>query len=164
MATVKTFSIRVNRNNNGRVKIDAIEGVTKLRVTQVMALHGKRIKKKRKSKRNQDDTDSDDDIKYENANDDLMDAIYMEILINNLTRGRTYGGENSDEPSGYTVRIPVADMNEDGSMDYDKTPIGWDWEGKSPVKLEMLDVVIRTDKNPQINHYDMIIEVQVEID
>lgn len=159
-------SVNISRENNGVVKIKPISNITKLRVSSIMFKHGPRKKTKRKEKdkkkKKNDDSDSEDESKYENGNDDLMDAVYMDLLVNDFQRGITYyyDGELVEE-GDYTVRIPL-DLEYDGTGDYYKSD-GYDWEispKEQPRNIDEIRIRVSTDVSVNPTCYDMLVELE----
>ena len=163
---VETYSLRIGRENSGHIPLEkTLKGIRKLRVTQLIFLHGKRIKKSKKAKKKKrtDDDSSSEDPLYENANEELMDAVYLELLINKFIRGTILPPYESDRRGNYTIRFPVLtlDPEEGGIAAFEKEGDVWDWEGE-PKDISSWDVVLMTDKNPDITDYSAILELQVE--
>tara|TARA_B110000908_G_C10266245_1_gene464233 strand:+ start:5151 stop:5663 length:513 start_codon:yes stop_codon:yes gene_type:complete len=165
MSTVtQCVSVNISRENNGVVKIDGITNITKMRISSIMFKHGARKKtKQRKSKKRRDDSLSEEEeSKYENGNEDLMDAVYMDLLVNNFRRGSTYYYDGTVVEDGdYTARIPL-DLEYDGTGDYYKTE-GYDWElspKEQPNTLEEVNIHIRTDVLSNPKCYDMLVELE----
>jgi hypothetical protein len=151
-------SVNISTENNGVVNIQPIEGITKLRVSSIIFKNGAPKRKKSKKRKNDADSDSDD-CRYENGNSDLMDAIYVDLLVNEFIRGSTYYYDGKLLDDGYyTVRVPL-DLDDDGTGDYFKDS-GWDWESDKPVDISKLDIQIKTDKlsNPKV--YDLLLELE----
>lgn len=158
-------SVNISRENNGKVKIQPIKGITKMRISSVIFKHGrkkaapKRPKPNKKSRKYESDSDSED-CRYENGNDDMMEALYMELLVNDFARGQSYYYDSStDDDSKYTCRIPL-DLDCDGTGDHTRV-IEFDWElvpGDKPKDIDHLDVTVKTDKLLNPKCYDMIIE------
>ena len=155
-------SANISTENNGVLNIQPIEGITKLRVSSIIFKNGAPKRKKvsvgKKKRKNDSDSDSDD-CRYENGNADLMDAIYVDLLVNKFIRGSTYYYDGTLLEDGfYTVRVPL-DLDDDGTGDYFKDS-GWDWESDKPETITKLDVQLKTDKlsNPKV--YDLLLELE----
>lgn len=163
-----SISVNVSRENNGRVAIPQLEGITKMRINSIIFKNGPRKKSRSsKKKKRHDDSDSDDD-RYENGNEDLMDALYLEVLVNDFIRGYTfyYDGGLVDK-GGYTARIPI-DLDDDGTGDFERNLDDYDWEvsqieGDHPRKIRELDLEVRTDKMSSPKNYDMLVEFLFEV-
>ena len=170
MSTKKVcVSVNISTENNGVIKIDNITGITKLRVSSIIFKHGPRKKTKAKSKgkkkKKDDYSDSEsEECRYENGNEDLMESLYMDLLINDLIRGKTYYYDGELTESGmYTTRIPL-DLEYDGTGDYFKE-IGYDWElspDSKPINIDKLDIKVSTDKLLDPKVYDMLVELEFE--
>jgi hypothetical protein len=169
MSTKKVrVSVNISTENNGVVKIAPIEGIVKARISSIIFKHGarKKSRSKPKKKKKRDDSDSDsEECRFENGNSDLMESLYLDVLVNNFVRGKVYYYDNTIiEGSEYTVRIPL-DLEYDGTGDYFKDT-EYDWEvspGETPHTLNNIDFKITTDKLTDPKVYDMLIELEFEV-
>jgi hypothetical protein len=165
----KCISVNISRENNGVVKIEPIPNITKMRVSSIMFKHGQRKKTKakdKKKKKKTDDSDSgDEESRYENGNEDLMESIYMDLLVNNFRRGVVYYYDGTIvEDSEYTVRIPL-DLEYDGTADYYKSD-GYDWElslKEQPHTIDEVNIRVGTDTLADPKCYDMLVELEFVI-
>lgn len=162
-----SLSVNISRENNGRVLIPELSGIKAVRVNSIIFKNGPRKKSRssKKKKKHHDDSDSED-IRYENGNEDLMDAIYVELLVNNFVKGYTYYYDGSlADKEGYTARCPI-ELDEEGTGDYERPNDDYDWvigQGDSPRTISELIITIRTDKMSNPRDYDMLVELTFDV-
>lgn len=162
-----SISVNISRENNGRVSIPELSGIKAMRVNSIIFKNGPRKKSRssKKKKKHYDDSDSDD-IRYENSNEDLMDAIYVELLVNNFVKGHTYYYDGTlPNKEGYTARCPI-DLDEEGTGDYERPNDDYDWvmsSNDSPRTIREIIISVLTDKLSNPRDYDMLVELTFDV-